>query len=188
MAKKNNRNTLAVGLIAIGCVALASLGIMAKQPGANKVPVNELRESKKPPVEVTVKPDEHDPQPNERVMAFTSVLDGDDVKYRSTEIDVPPGADPRQFAVEQFVAAYPTAPKGTKVKSVKVSGLEATVDLSSQASTGFGSGDEAAFVNGILTTLGQFKDIGTVTITVEGQPIETLGHLELSGPQNVIRP
>lgn len=185
---KMKRNTLAVGLIAVGCVALASLGMMAKQPDANRVPAEELRQKETKPLEVTVKPDEPTDQHSEKVMAYTAVLDGDDVKYQSSEVDVPSGKDPRSFAVEQFVSNYPTAPKGTMVKSVTLNGQDAVVDLSSAASTGFSSGDEAAFVNGILTTLGQFKDIATVAITVEGQPIETLGHLELSGPQNVIRP
>ncbi len=51
----------------------------------------------------------------------------------------------------------------------------------------YGSEEERALVDGILHSLGQFKEIVNVQFCIGDQPMETLGHIDLSTPQAVLR-
>lgn len=183
--KRSNRNTLAVVLIGAGAVAVAGLGMFAAGPNANRVPQQESRKTDQS-VTVTVKPDGE--QQVAQVKVFTPKLEDDGFTFEETTVDVPSGQDPMLFACRQLIKQFTSLPEGSDVLSVKVAGKQATVDLSEAVSTGMGSAEEGGLVNGILTTLGQFKEIEEVKFTVAGAPLETLGHLELDGPQPVQRP
>ena len=78
-------------------------------------------------------------------------------------------------------------PRGTRLLSLKVKDGLATVDLSREFSDNFSGGaeDEALCISSILRTLSQFPEIKKVLFEVEGKPLDTLGHLELDGPQDV---
>jgi hypothetical protein len=74
-------------------------------------------------------------------------------------------------------------PKDTTVK-VSIKDGNCTVDFSEEIrKVNVGSGGEAAVISAIVTTLGQFQGVKTVTILVGGKPVETLaGHVDITGP------
>jgi spore germination protein GerM len=78
-------------------------------------------------------------------------------------------------------------PEGTRLLGLTVENGLATVDLSREFQDNFvgGSQGEALVVGTILRTLGQFPEVRRIRILVEGKPIDSLGHLDLSGPLDV---
>jgi len=58
----------------------------------------------------------------------------------------------------------------------------ATLDVSSGIRDGFSSGEEADFVKALQVCLGQFPKVKSVILKVDGEKLDTLGHLELSEP------
>jgi spore germination protein GerM len=95
------------------------------------------------------------------------------------------------YAAVQAVAGPPNEirairfPAGTHVRSVRVDGSTATVDLSKEVERQAGGtfGENGEF-KGLVYTLTGLPGISAVQITVEGAPLETLpgGHLELDQP------
>ncbi len=58
----------------------------------------------------------------------------------------------------------------------------ATLDVSSGIRSGFSSGEESDFVKALQVCLGQFPKVKSVVLKVDGEKLDTLGHLELSEP------
>ncbi len=58
----------------------------------------------------------------------------------------------------------------------------ATLDVSSGIRNGFSSGEESDFVKALQVCLGQFPKVKSVVLKVDGEKLDTLGHLELSEP------
>lgn len=182
MGKNTNRNGLALGLIALGTVTLAGLGIYASNEQASPKPQSKIAAQSKPNIQVT--PDE--PEKGE-VTELTPRLTQDDVKYDRSTSTPPPGVDPKVWAINQYLSKLDSIPAGTKVLSVTTKDKIATVDMSKETEAGFGSMDEMILVEGILKVMSQFKDINAVQFLVEGKKIESIGgHIDLSEPQPVI--
>jgi spore germination protein GerM len=84
-------------------------------------------------------------------------------------------------------------PTGTQLRKVVIddkSGL-ATVDLSQEFVDNFKGGDkvEAAIINSVRATLGQFSNVTQVQFLVDGKKVAQLGGtIELTDPLPVIRP
>mgnify|MGYP001672174962 CR=1 FL=1 len=76
-------------------------------------------------------------------------------------------------------------PKQTKLRSVKVAGGVAKVDLTQAVQKNFvgGSTGEEMLVGSIVDTLTEFPEVKKVQILVEGKTIDSLsGHMDLSEP------
>lgn len=58
----------------------------------------------------------------------------------------------------------------------------AILDVTGGIRNGFSSGEEADFVRALQVCLGQFPNVKSVILKVDGEKLDTLGHLELSDP------
>lgn len=78
-------------------------------------------------------------------------------------------------------------PKGTELLGVQVKDGLANVDFSREFRDNFtgGSEGEALIIAVILRTMAQFDEVKKVQILVEGKPIDSLGHADLSQPLDV---
>lgn len=78
-------------------------------------------------------------------------------------------------------------PKGTELLGVEVKDGLAKVDFSREFRDNFtgGSEGEALIIAVILRTMAQFDEVKRVQILVEGKPIDSLGHADLSQPLDV---
>lgn len=78
-------------------------------------------------------------------------------------------------------------PKGTKLLGVEVTNGLAKVDFSHEFRDNFtgGSEGEALIIQVILRTMAQFDEVKKIQILVDGKPLDTLGHAELSEPLDV---
>lgn len=106
------------------------------------------------------------------------------------EYFVPRTESPARAAIEALIAGLPESrglrriPSTAKVLNLTIENRICTVDFSEDIlQTNVGSGGEAALVNAIVYTLGQFPSVDKVRILVGGKPAETLaGHVDISGP------
>jgi hypothetical protein len=79
----------------------------------------------------------------------------------------------------------PNIPAEADVASVKVNGGLAMVDFTPEIQKGYGSGEESELINSLLKGLAEFDQIQRAQFSVQGQPLESLGHLELLEPVDV---
>jgi hypothetical protein len=178
-----NRNALALGALLIGASTLGALTFYAVTPQANRVPVEQLREGAKPsPASQTTT---EKPLPAGTVNAPTARYQGDDLVFDQKPVRPQAGQDRMVFAVNQYLAGLSFVGKEARVTSIKIKDRIATLDFSEAIYGGYGSEDEQTLVKGILETMSQFENVGWVKFTVEGQTLDSLGHLDLSDPQPV---
>ncbi len=78
-------------------------------------------------------------------------------------------------------------PKGTKLLGVDVTDGLAKVDFSREFKANFAGGSEAEglIIQVIVRTMAQFDEVKKVQILVDGKPIDSLGHADLSEPLDV---
>lgn len=184
MARRLNRNGLAVTIIALSAVTLAGLGIYAsstKPSTATQVASKPVASQK--PLDVEVKPDDE----RDQVKTLTPRFQGDELKFDQSSATPPAGVDPKVWAVNQYLGTLQAVPKDAKALSCKVDNLTATLDFNQAILAGYGTSDEQALVNGILTVMSQFKDVKAVKVTVEGQSVETFGNIDLTEAQPVLK-
>lgn len=178
-----NRNALALGALLIGASTLGALTFYAVTPQANRIPVDQLREGAKPPVANQGKTET--PLPEGTVNAPTARYQGDDLVFDQRPVRPEPGQDRMMAAVNGYLSGLSFVGKDARVKSIKIKDRIATLDFSEAIYGGYGSEDEQTLVKGILETMSQFKNVGWVKFTVGGEPLDSLGHLDLSDPQPV---
>ncbi|WP_245575163.1 GerMN domain-containing protein [Meiothermus rufus] len=83
----------------------------------------------------------------------------------------------------QVPGAAPLVPAGTPAPTVFLREGTALVDLpAAYRRLGYGTAGEMALIYGIANTLLEFKEIQQVKFLLEGQEVESLGHLSLLDP------
>lgn len=78
----------------------------------------------------------------------------------------------------------PTLPAGVKVLGVTIADGVATVNFARELKEKFGGGStgEIMLVYSVVNTLTEFENVKGVALQVEGQPLPTLGHLDMTRP------
>lgn len=131
--------------------------------------------------------------PTKTVKVYQVEVKNNQAKLRSSEKEIPAAGDPVEAALRKLfeqgdngTLANPI-PKGTKLLGLKVKKGLATVNLSHEFKDNFtgGSEEEGLTMGAILRTLAQFPKVKRAQFLVEGKPLDSLGHLDLSGPQDV---
>lgn len=149
-----------------------------------------------PPVPPPVPPSPPEPAPPMKIVKIYQVTVVDNrAELEPVEVKVPGDKSIIEGAINQLIEHEGSSqignpiPEGTRLLSLKVEKGIAKVDFSREFADNFAGGSEAEslMVSSILTTLGQFPEVKKALIMVEGKPLETLGHLDLSEPMNVIR-
>jgi hypothetical protein len=112
---------------------------------------------------------------------------GDKVTFTREPVQVPEGQDPKVFVVNKFLDASKIAPHSAALLSIDVRDGVAYLYFNGDMDTTFGTDDESTFLNGILTTLGQFPDVKSALFFAQGKQIDSFGNVDLSEAQPVIR-
>lgn len=176
MKSKGPRNLIAVAVLAmVGVVALATyvkftpadrLNDEEKRPGMVK------QEPAKPQTDVTV------PQPE---------FHNNELSFKPVKTPVKPNANTKAEAVNGFLGKF-NALKNVKIEKIEMDGNVARVYFPESANLSFGGQDEATFLLGLRSALGQFGDVEAVELYWGGQKVDSLGHIELDAPMPIIRP
>jgi len=147
-----------------------------------------------PPPAHTAPPSAQKPAPAPaKLKVYRVALKNNQPVLCPTEVEAEPGKNPAETALTRLIEQGEGAdlanpiPEGTRLLGLKVENGLATVDLSREFKANFagGSEQEGLTIGAILRTLGQFPEIKRVQILVEGKTIDSLGHLDLSGPLGV---
>jgi spore germination protein GerM len=112
---------------------------------------------------------------------------GDDLKFDEAKEAIPPKQNGMVFAVNQFLSGLDAVPKSARLLSAEVKGGIAELNFNEALVAGYGTEDEMIIVEGILRTMAQFEGVDAVQFQVNKAALDTLGGIDLSTPQKVIR-
>lgn len=167
-------------VILVACVGLGAYLVISKQPMRPGPP------APRPTAEVPA-------EAPKKIKVYRIAVEENRPVLRAAEREIPAGEDPVEAALLRLIEQGDNAglanpiPRGTRLLGTEIEDGLISVDLSREFRDNFtgGSEEEGLTIGAILRTLGQFPEIKRVQFLVEGQPLETLGHLDLSGPQDV---
>jgi hypothetical protein len=174
-----SKNGLIGALLVVGLVGGVMIGAyVVNTPDALRVRDSDRRV--KPAPSVTSRT-------NSSPQVFRHKVVGTDVIYEQSPADIPPGADAKVWVVNEFLKSSGIASADARLLGADVRDGIAYLDFNKAFNTTYGSEEESILVNGILATMAQFPDVQKVQFQVEGEPLDTLGHIELTDPQPVVQ-
>jgi len=127
------------------------------------------------------------PSKSEQVKVLTPAYKDGELTFSESTQESASGESPEVFAVNAFLKEAGIVPSGARATSVKIKDGIAAVTFTKEFETTYGTEDEQILVNGILKTLGQFKSIKKVSFRVGDHALDTLGSIDLTEPQPVLR-
>lgn len=182
-------------------IAAAGLVILALIAGGFAIYFTKIRGSHPtaPPISIVTPPSTTGgtsttplPPREEATIYKVDEAHGDENGLAPIKVQLADPKSPARSALEALIGTSESPlPSGTELRGVKIDKGTATVDFSPEFQKNFHGGDmqEAAAVNSVLMTLGQFHSIDRVQILVDGNAIDSLGgHFDISTPLDVIRP
>jgi hypothetical protein len=118
---------------------------------------------------------------------FTPKANGAEITLEERKVEVPKGEDPMVFSVNAFLQRAMVSPPEAKLLGVQVDedGL-ATLSFNRAFERTYGTLDEKTLLDGIRASMGQFPNVKKILLTIEGQPLETLGGVDLTEPLDVL--
>lgn len=180
MASRKSRNNGVIGsLLLISLVGGAVMGAyVITTPDARKVPANLRRV------------DRTSAKNADMVHALVPKMHGHDLSFEKHNVVAPDGVDQRVFVVNEYLKELHS--KGIGDAKAKAVGIDvrngiAYLDFNSAFEETYGTEDEGVVLNGILTSLGQFPEIEKVQFEIDGKAMDSLGDVDLTEPQPVIR-
>ena len=184
MASKKSKNTgLVVILLMLSIAGGVVLGAyVVTTPNALHVPIDMRRE--KP-----VAAHKETQGPTDRLVP---IVDKDGVAhFEHQKVNIPKGVDPKVFLLNDYLEELHSrglGDKNARALGVDVHDRIAYVDFNRAFEQTYGTMDEGNVLRGIESVLGQFPEIDKVAFYIEGKPMETTGNVDLTQPQDVIRP
>ncbi len=172
----------------VGALIAGSTAAYVQMSANKEIPSTERR-AERLPEHQDKKAGSKDPDIREssEVRILKPKFEDGDLKYDKRNATVPAGSDKFVFAVNEFLLASKVAPEEARLAKSTLTDGNLKLEFNQAFDRTYGSQDEQTLVDGILRTLGQFPEVRTVQFTIEGAQMETLGHLDLSTPQAVLR-
>ena len=125
---------------------------------------------------------------DEKVEVFKPEQSGDDVVFKPESRTVKEGVEPMAFSVNESIHQLNNVPAEGKVLKVELKGGQAILQCTSALQAGYSSDEEAALLNCVKQTLGQFKQIESFSFEIDGKPVTSFGQFDLSQPITVHGP
>jgi len=181
MASKKSKNTgLIVALLIVSIAGGAVMGAyVVSTPGALHVAQDMLRE----------KPTSKAPkEPPQRLIPH---YDNGNLTFEKQHVAIPASEDARVFLVNDYLSQLHKQGLGNpkaRALGIDMHGGVAYLDFNNEFEDSYGTMDEGTVLNGILTTLGQFPEIDKVQFEINGKSLDSFGNIDLTQPQDVIRP
>lgn len=138
-------------------------------------------EPKVPQTDVSVKPIQ---TPKVQTKLLVATIDGSEVRLVEAT-SLPSGVTPMVYAATQSL--HNLGVEKARALGVDIHDRKATIDFSPELYQGFGSMEESQVVEALQLAMGQFPEIDTFEMRVDGQKVDTLGQLDLSDPIPVKR-
>jgi hypothetical protein len=182
-----------LSLFFIGALGVGALAIYVKSdPNAARVLAPMAKPSASSDENVAVHrhharhTDEDDGQSSDSSGVYLPEIRDEHPTLKSERTEVPDGKDPMQFVAEQTLKTIRL--QGVRVLNVDVRNGVAAINFDDQIDSGMGSTQEGQFLDALELAFGQFPNVKSIEIEKEGEALDSLGHIELSGPQPVTHP
>jgi lipoprotein-anchoring transpeptidase ErfK/SrfK len=170
---KTKRDTPGAGpLIVLGVVAALILGVLIYYVKSS--PIADLKPTA---------PDRNAPHVTVRIPVIKRA--GPDPRFDMEVRQMQAGADPVIESVNAFLEATHIVQPEARLVSAKVEGDNITLDFTTNFNQSYGTDDEAMLIKGIMRALNSNCRSKTATFTAGGKPIETLGNIDITGPQKI---
>ena len=179
MSNQRSSSSLVIGVLMIGAVGL--VGWMAY---ANLNSVPDVPEPGPGKVDF-VPPDQVDEPKG--VTLFTPAFGNGELGFDTSEGTVPSGTDARVYAINMYLRTLDAVPAAAEAVSCTIEDGVATLDFNDEFRQTYGTEDEMILYTGILRLMGQFDEVDWVRFLADGEPIDTLGNLDLTGSHPVDR-
>jgi hypothetical protein len=114
------------------------------------------------------------------------VVKGDDVALGHAVGQVPAGEKPMVFLANATL--HELRIDKARALGVQIKDRNALVDFNEALDKGYGSTEEGYLIKSLQLALGQFPEIDTFQIVINGEVKDSLGQIDLSEPITVIRP
>jgi hypothetical protein len=122
-----------------------------------------------------------------QVKQLTPKYDKGSLTFEESQAVAPAGTDPMAQVVNDYLDKVPAVPKDAQLLDVKMEGATAVLNFNDAFRAGYGTEDEQIVIQGILSSLAQFSEVQNVLFKINGQPLESIGNIDLSEPQPVTR-
>lgn len=177
--KLNNRILLPIGIVFISSLGLGTLTFyVLKEPHAFTPATQPLVHSSP----LQSKPESSLPPQSQAVYAYLPKMTKVGIVFDQVTISTEKSSDPMAAAMNEFLADSHIVPSDARCVGTKVIQGVAHVSFNDAFRQTYGSFDEKMLIDGIRRNASQFPDVQSVSIEVNGQPIETLGSADLSTP------
>lgn len=185
MANKTKapRNAGILALMLLAGAVFGGLVMYVKMAPADKVPADVRRQERPDPTQRPTTADQ-----GEQVAVWIPTAQGEDVAFRSERVSVPKGESPMVYSVNRFLEASKIVDPGARLLSVDVKDHFADLYFNAAFNATVGSSDEGTLLKGLRLTFGQFADVEKLRFFADGQPMETLGNVDLSEGIDVLKP
>jgi|GEM_PF-1383232 len=175
-------------LLFLGVVVVAALLVYVRTTGT-RVPADQLRTDRN----VTAPSrnpgaDTPTPERNE-VEVLAPRYENGELKYHPTEVKVPRGTDPYLFAINSYLEqTRAIVPKNARAVRAQREGKTLVIDFNEAFRTTYGTDDERTLLDGLVNTAGQFEEVDQIVLMCAGEPLDSLGNVDLSEPLPVSHP
>lgn len=194
--KRNNRNggkrAGIWGLMLIGAFVLGASATYVQLGPNARIPAEERRSERLPQHQEAGKQASRPAQTSERQLKDEVEIirprgAEDQVVFERERRRLPENQEAIPFAVNEFLKQSKIAPDDASLVGYKLNNGELVLSFNRAFDRTYGSEDERVLVEGILRSVGQFEDVRSVRFTIEWEPMETLGHLDLTIAQAPLR-
>ncbi|MEM4408302.1 MAG: GerMN domain-containing protein [Candidatus Caldarchaeum sp.] len=114
---------------------------------------------------------------------YLTIEDGEP-RWTIREEEISPKADKLQEAINRFLEESAIAPKA-ELTSVQVRGNQVELYFENLFEKSYGTDNDSLLLEGIFKAIKENSHYGTVVFLENGKPAQTLGNLDVEGPQKV---
>lgn len=189
---KTKSNSAGRGVLTLMTIALLGVGVFAAYvkftPSAARVS-DDLRPKKAVETAIHNHPSKGpavDVESSSANELKIPVVHGMDVTLDKPAGTVPSGVKPMLFIATETLKQLKIS--GAKAIGVDIKGRNALIDFTPQLDKGYGSMEEGQLIKSLQWALGQFPEIDTFQIVIDGEVKKSLGQLDLTDPISVTRP
>ena len=190
MPKRTSNSPSGKGVLAVMLLTLCGAGVLAAYVRMTPAAAHVMADTSSSGPSVTIS--EH-ATPRTQAQSDTNSLhllvpsiEKNDVALTKAAGDPPDGVRPEVFLVNQTLTSLQI--DGARAIGIDVKDRVAMVDFNSGIEKGYGTIEEGHLIKALQMALGQFKDIDSFQIVVDGKIVDSLGNLDLTEPPKVIRP
>jgi len=189
MPKRSNNSPAGKSVAAILMLTVLGAGVLAAYVGLNPKAAHVINETQTGP-EITIKSHEdttgkQGPITDGLNFLVPEVVEND-IKLNKLAPPVPQGVAPEVHLINLTLASLQV--DGARALGIDTKNRLAMVSFNPGIEKGYGTIEEGHLIKALRMALGQFDDIDSFQLLVDGKVVDSLGNIDLTTPVKVLRP